>query len=95
MQEYGSEILDCRHEQLDRPMGYGKDFDYGFGYKKHFPYGGGYNFGYGYPNYWYSPYFSGGYYGGLGGWPWFLLALKSIGPREAARFLDELDRMNY
>jgi hypothetical protein len=99
MEETNNENPQYKYEEVDRPVGFGKKYPYGgHGYQKPCPYGncsygpkwpGGYG-----PN-WYGPYFPGSYYGGGYGFPWFLLALKSLSPRDLIRYMDEMEGMDY
>ncbi|MDF2866423.1 MAG: hypothetical protein K0R72_1241 [Clostridia bacterium] len=91
MEEMNSDNSQYKYEDIDRPYGYGKNYPYGW--KKPCPYGKC-SYGQKWPN-WYGPYFPGGYYGGGFGFPWFLLALKSLSPRDAIRLIDEMENMEF
>ncbi|MDD2377087.1 MAG: hypothetical protein PHD15_05790 [Clostridia bacterium] len=97
MEEINNENSQFKYEEIDRPFNYGKKYNKDYDWKK---YGPGSNWPkphIGYGSYFpgsYGPYFPGSYYGGAYGWPWFLLALKSLSPRDLARYIDEMDSMN-
>ncbi len=94
MEEMNNEISQYKYEEMDRPIGFGKNYPFGggYGYKKPCPYGNCPGFGTKYPG-WGGSNFPGSYYGGAYGWPWFLLALKSLSPRDLMRYMDEMDGM--
>lgn len=100
MEEMNNENLQYKHDEIDRPMGYGKNYPYDFDWKKQCPYGKckympnwQHSYGPNWPNM-YGPYLPGGFYGGGYGLPWLLLALKSMSPRDILRYIDEIDGMN-
>jgi len=100
MEEINNENQQYKYEEMDRQFNYGmkqsNKFDWDKpGQKWHGGYGNKWQGGYGsyFPG-GYGPYFPGNY-GGIYGWPWFLLALKSMSPRDLMRYKDEADNMNY
>ena len=93
MEEVNNENSQFKYDEICRPFNYGKNYDW----KKHGPgmYGQKWHGGYGGPYFPgnYGPYFPGNYEG-FYGWPWFLLAMKSLSPRDLARYMEEMERMN-
>lgn len=95
MQDLNEENVQCcaKYEELDRPFNYGNFNNFGnkyphnYGWNKYGPkwWYGGYNYPYG-------SYFPGTYYYGL---PWFLLALKSLSPRDVIRYMDEMENTDF
>ena len=101
MEEVNNESPQFKYDEMCRPFNnfgnkhYNNDFDW----KKHGPgmgmYGPKWQGGYGgsfFPGN-YGSYYPGNY-DGFYGWPWFLLALKSLSPRDLARYMDEMNGIN-
>jgi hypothetical protein len=96
--EYGDMDKHMGYGDMDNHMDYDKNYPFGYGFKKHCPYGncqygncpyGNCQYGTKFP---YGSYFPGPFYGSYG-FPWFLFALKSLSPRDAVRYMDEMDGM--
>lgn len=90
MQDYNNDNPQYKYEEMDRPVMGGKYMPNDWDYKKPWPGGkwGGQKWpywdGYKWPM-WNRPFFP-GY-----GFPWwFLFTLRSMSPRDAARFMEEL-----
>ena len=106
MEEINNENTQKQYEGEERPFNYGmnnfgmnKPNNYGMNYNGMNNYGMHHNNDYDWNkhgNNWqggYGPYFPGNF-GGFYGWPWFLLALKSMSPRDLMRYKEEIDNMN-
>lgn len=105
MEEINNENTQFKYEEIDRPFNYGKKYPNDYDWKKNGPgmYGQKWPCPYGQKCHGgYGPYFPGNYgpqfpgnYDGFYGWPWFLLALKSLSPRDLARYMDETNNINF
>jgi hypothetical protein len=86
MQECNNENPQYKYEESSRPDTYGRPTSFGFGFKRPRPW------------WWWQmqrPFWGGPFYPGGYGFPWLWFALRSMDPRDAARFLEEMDYMDY
>lgn len=91
MQEFSNENSQYKYEEMTRPDGFGgKGMSFGGGWKRPRPW-----WWQAQRPWWGGPFFPGGGFGQGFGWPWFLFALRSMVPRDAARLIEELDKMEY
>lgn len=104
MQEYNNENnTPYQFEEIDRPANFGGNAMPFGGMQQYGGMHGGWKKPWHDHDNWYGPkwpYWDGAFmpYGGYFGWPWFLFALKSMHPRDAAKVIEEvkkLDGMNF